>query len=260
MTRHHTRRCWDWDESSVGPSPSWKWSRGEKSPRESCCTSRWRWWRGGEEADNHHRHTWTHYEYWAHWRLLSWWLYFKLMWTQQAEFQIIENSWQDDMVRVTDTFISVCSITDRFWSIRVCTMTEWMLLFICRKTQAHLQCVSMASICVFRCLFKKTLFAVLLCGLGPSLVCGHFLRTWWLNFITSSKCATCKYVPCGFDFYFIICSVKQQKKVHVQSELVLNDIVTLNTPNGRNGLWFINEHYSKGNISITHGYCIYYNR
>ena len=130
MTRHHTRRCWDWDESSVGPSPSWKWSRGEKSPRESCCTSRWRWWRGGEEADNLHRHTWTHYEYWAHWRLLSWWLYFKLMWTQQAEFQIIENSLQDDMIRVTDTFISVCSITDRFWSIRVCTMTEWMLYYL----------------------------------------------------------------------------------------------------------------------------------
>lgn len=49
-TRRHTRRCWDWGGSSVGLSPSWRWSRGEKSPRGNCCISPWRWWKGGEEG------------------------------------------------------------------------------------------------------------------------------------------------------------------------------------------------------------------
>lgn len=50
-TRRHMKRCWDWGESSVGPSPSWRWSRGEKSPRGSCCTSHLRWWRRGEKGE-----------------------------------------------------------------------------------------------------------------------------------------------------------------------------------------------------------------
>lgn len=46
-TKRRTKRCWSCAETWAEPSQSWKWSKGGRRVRESCCTSLWRSLRRG---------------------------------------------------------------------------------------------------------------------------------------------------------------------------------------------------------------------